>query len=143
MTEHIILGADHAGFELKALCLEHLREQGRPCEDLGTDTGEISCDYPVFAQKVCERVKAVQGVGLLICGSGVGMSMAANRYAGIRAALCTDEFTARVSRGHNNANVLCLGARVLGPDLALSILEEFLRTEFEGGRHLRRIRLFD
>ena len=143
MTEPIILGADHAGFQLKTLCLEHLRSQGWPCEDLGTDSGDRSCDYPVFAGKVCERVKAVQGFGLLICGSGVGMSMAANRYPGIRAALCADEFTARVSRGHNNANVLCLGARVLGQGLALSILDQFLQTGFEGGRHLRRIQLFD
>ncbi len=143
MSEQIILGSDHAGFSLKTICLEHLRGKGCNCEDLGTDSGVTSCDYPVFAAKVCERVLETGGVGLLICGSGLGMSMAANRFSGIRAALCWNEFTARVSREHNNANVLCLGGRVIGPGLALSILDVFLRTGFEGGRHQQRIQLFD
>ncbi len=143
MSEQIILGSDHAGFFLKSICLDHLRGKGCTCEDLGTDSGITSCDYPIFAAKVCERVLETGGVGLLICGAGLGMSMAANRFSGIRAALCWNEFTARVSREHNNANVLCLGARVIGPGLALDILDVFLRTGFEGGRHQQRIQLFD
>mgnify|MGYP006291668253 CR=1 FL=1 len=143
MTATIVLGADHAGFALKQICLEHLRQLGLPSEDLGTDSAEVSCDYPWFAAKVAERVLARDGLGLLICGSGLGMSMVANRFSGIRAALCGNEFSARVSRQHNNANVLCLGARVTGQDLALSVLDTFLKTDFEGGRHQRRLDLFE
>lgn len=142
MTRKIILGADHAGFPLKTICLEHLQHQGLPTEDLGTDSGTVSCDYPRFAAKVSERVLAIDGLGILLCGSGLGMSMAANRFPGIRAAVCCNELLARVSRQHNNANILCLGGRVLGRDLALSILDTFLRTEFDGGRHQNRIALF-
>ena len=143
MTATIVLGADHAGFALKQICLEHLRQLGLFSEDLGTDSAEVSCDYPWFAAKVAERVLARDGLGLLICGSGLGMSMVANRFSGIRAALCGNEFSARVSRQHNNANVLCLGARVTGQDLALSVLDTFLKTDFEGGRHQRRLDLFE
>ncbi|MCF8108577.1 MAG: ribose 5-phosphate isomerase B [Desulfohalobiaceae bacterium] len=143
MNEQIILGSDHAGFPLKTVCLEHLQQAGYLCEDLGTDSGSVSCDYPKFAAAVCERVRETGARGVLVCGSGIGMSMAANRFSGIRAALCWNEFTARVSRAHNKANVLCLGARVIGPGLALSVLDVFLQTGFEGGRHQQRIQLFD
>lgn len=143
MTGKIVLGADHAGFPLKQICLEHLGQLGLQTEDLGTDSAEVSCDYPWFAAKVSERVLAINGRGLLICGSGLGMSMVANRFSGIRAALCGNEFSARVSRQHNDANVLCLGARVTGRDLALSVLDTFLQTEFDGGRHQKRLALFD
>ena len=110
--------------------------------DVGTDT-TASCDYPVFAFKLCDLVLEKNCLGVLVCGSGIGMSMAANRRAGIRAALCANEYMARMTRLHNNANVLCLGERWAGPGLAQSITEAFLQTRFEGGRHQRRIELFD
>ena len=109
---------------------------------MGPENAE-SCDYPVFAQTVCNKVLEEDAMGILICGTGVGMSMAANRIAGIRAALCTNEFHARATRQHNNANVLCLGERVTGPGVAVQLADLFLETAFEGGRHQRRIDLFD
>lgn len=138
----LIVGSDHAGFPLKQLCLEHLPSRGYHCEDLGTYSTD-SCDYPEFAFKVCQEVLEAEALGLLVCGSGLGMSMAANRVLGIRAALCTNEYLARMARKHNDANILCLGARVIGVDLALAILETFLATPFEGGRHSQRVELMD
>ena len=114
---------------------------GYSVEDSGVNTAE-SCDYPVFAQKVCEQVLAANCPGLLICGTGIGMSMAANRTKGIRAALCGTEIQARLAREHNDANILCLGARITGTELALAILKTFLEGKFAGGRHKRRIDLF-
>jgi ribose 5-phosphate isomerase B len=138
----IILGSDHAGYPLKEKCSAHLREAGYDCEDVGTHSTE-SCDYPKFAALACQKVLESGMPGLLICGTGLGMSMSANRFSGIRAALCLDEQLARMARRHNNANVLCLGARVMDEDLALGVVNSFLRTEFEGGRHMDRIRLMD
>jgi len=143
MTQsRIILGSDHAGYPLKEKCLAHLEETGHVCEDVGTNSLE-SCDYPKFAARVCQRVLESEVPGLLICGTGLGMSMTANRFPGIRAALCHEEFAARMARRHNNANVLCLGARVVGEDRALAVVSMFLRTGFEGGRHEERVRLID
>ena len=132
------LASDHAGHALKALLARELPHLGCTVKDHGTNSGE-SCDYPVFAHKLCDAVLDEGGLGILVCGSGIGMSMAANRHDGIRAALCTTELHARLARRHNDANVLCLGARITGEELALAIVAAFLETAFEGGRHQRRI----
>ena len=135
----LALGCDHAGVALKAGLVAALEARGVLVLDFGTD-GTASVDYPDFAAKVCASVLAGEAeFGLLICGTGIGMSMAANRHAGIRAALCRTEFEARATRAHNDANVLCLGERVTGPGLAAAILVAFLDTPFEGGRHARRV----
>ena len=141
-TRTIFIGSDHAGFALKESLKNHLSAAGHTVIDLGPEAA-TSCDYPVFAQKVCARVLKENALGVLVCGTGIGMSMAANRVAGIRAALCSNEYLARMTRLHNNANVLCLGERVIGPGLAASIADVFMATDFEGGRHQRRIDLFD
>jgi len=136
----IAIGCDHAGVEMKKAIIEALTEKGYELEDLGTDGAP--CDYPVIAKAVCGRV--VSGScdkGILICGTGIGMSMAANKIKGIRAALCSDSFSARFTRLHNDANVMCLGARVMGTGLACELAEIFMSTGFEGGRHQRRIDL--
>lgn len=139
----IYIGSDHAGVCLKAALVQHLTGQGHAVQDLGPAEA-VSCDYPISARAVCDRVLADTGsFGILICGTGIGMSMAANRRAGIRAALCACEFQARAARRHNDANILCLGERVTGPAVALSMAELFLNTSFEGGRHKRRIDLFN
>lgn len=132
------LASDHAGYALKDLLARELAGQGYQVRDHGTDS-EASCDYPVFAHRLCAALTAEGGLGILVCGSGIGMSIAANRHADIRAALCTTELHARLSRRHNNANVLCLGARLTGTDLARAITAAFLETGFEGGRHQRRL----
>jgi ribose 5-phosphate isomerase B len=135
----IAIGADHAGFPLKQAVKSWLEEHGYEVEDLGTyDTEPV--DYPDYAAAVAHAVadgKADRGI--LICGTGIGMSMSANKVPGIRAALCTDAYTARMSRRHNDANVVCMGARVVGVGVAESIVEAWLAEEFEGGRHARRV----
>lgn len=139
----VIFGSDHAGLPLKAVLTGTVAVQGYTVHDLGTNS-PASCDYPAYALEVCRKVLARPGaLGILICGSGLGMSMAANRVQGIRAALCHNEYMARMARMHNNANVLCLGARILGVDLAQAVTDAFLAASFEGGRHQRRIDLFD
>lgn len=138
--QRIHLASDHAGFALKQELARRLATQGYDIVDDGTHDTQ-SCDYPVYAHKLCEAVAAEGSRGVLICGTGLGMSMAANRHTDIRAALCTTELHARMSRCHNNANVLCLGARVTGVELAFAIVDIFLATEFEGGRHQRRLDL--
>jgi ribose 5-phosphate isomerase B len=136
----LLVGADHAGFELKAQLLDYLSSQGITWEDAGT-FGADSVDYPDFAWAVARQVAAGKATfGLLICGTGIGMSITANRVPGIRAALCNDLFTARMARAHNDANILALGSRVVGAGLAQAILQTFLETPFEKGRHLRRIK---
>lgn len=143
MTEMILIGSDHAGFALKTLVQQYLSDRGIQVKDVGCEN-EQSCDYPVFAKDLCERILAGEaGRGILICGTGLGMSVAANRFEGIRAALCTTEFHARMSRAHNDSNILVLGGRVTGSELALAIVKEWLDTPFEGGRHNRRINLID
>ena len=134
----VLIGSDHAGFELKRLLLQELAKLGHAVQDEGTDSG-ASCDYAQIAHPLCEKALAEDCAGILICGTGLGMSMAANRHAGIRAAKCDLELEARLARRHNDANILCLGARMIGAELALAIAVAFLETGFEGGRHLRRI----
>ncbi|MBR4703690.1 MAG: ribose 5-phosphate isomerase B [Oscillospiraceae bacterium] len=135
----IALGSDHGGYALKEEIKKYLTEKGIPFIDFGTDSEE-SCDYPEFAEKVCRSVLAGESEkGILCCGTGIGMSMAANKIRGIRCALCSDGYSAEMTRRHNDANVLSLGGRVVGPGLALEIVEIFLRTPFEGGRHARRV----
>ncbi len=135
----IALGSDHGGYALKEEIKKYLTEKGIPFTDLGTHSEE-SCDYPEFAEKVCRSVLSGESEkGILCCGTGIGMSMAANKIRGIRCALCSDGYSAEMTRRHNDANVLALGGRVIGPGLALEIVEIFLRTPFEGGRHARRV----
>jgi ribose 5-phosphate isomerase B len=139
----IAIGSDHGGFLLKQELVPFIQELGHEVEDVGCHSPE-STDYPVQAKAVVELVKS-RGAdrGILICGTGIGMSMAANRHPGIRAALCHEIFTARMSRAHNDANVLCMGARVIGPGLAREMVREWLSTPFDGGRHSRRVCMFD
>lgn len=141
-TKMIAIGSDHGGFALKEELKKHLTERGIEFKDYGTFSAE-SCDYPTYAEKVCSAVVGGEAEkGILCCGTGIGMSMAANKVPGIRAALCTTEFHASFARAHNNANIICLGERVTGPGIAADMVDIFLATAFEGGRHLRRISLF-
>ena len=134
------IASDHAGFHLKGLVFELLEQMGHQVMDLGPSSIE-RVDYPDFAHIVCQKVLENTGsFGVLICGSGIGMSIAANRHRGIRAALCTEPYSAAMSRAHNDANVLCLGARVIGIGMVESILKSFCDGAFEGGRHACRIR---
>jgi ribose 5-phosphate isomerase B len=138
----IAVGCDHGGIGLKEEILAVIKELGHEVEDQGCFAKE-SVDYPTFAKSVCAHVQAGRCArGILICGTGIGMSMVANRFDGIRAALCHELYTARMSREHNDANVLCIGARVIGPGLAAEMVRTWLGTEFAGGRHLRRIEMF-
>ncbi len=138
----IAIGCDHGGIALKEEIVALLKELGQEIDDRGCHSTE-SVDYPEFAKMVCGEVQSgAADRGILICGTGIGMSMVANRFDGIRAALCHELFTARMSREHNDANVLCLGARVVGPGLAVEIVRTWIGTEFAGGRHLKRIRMF-
>lgn len=139
----IFIGADSAGYEMKNALTEHLRGEGWDVTDCGCFSA-ASCHYPEFAEVVCKSVQEApdQHFGILVCGTGIGMSMAANKHRGIRAAVCGDTFSARFTRLHNNANVLCMGARVIGIGLATDITELFLSTEFEsGGRHEERVNM--
>ena len=141
MNKKITIGSDHAGYRLKLQIIDHLREKGFEVLDVGTDS-TASCDYPEFAHRVCKNVQeGVTELGSLICGTGIGMSMAANKHRGIRAAACSDTFSARLTRQHNNANVLCFGERVVGYGLACDLVDNFIETEFEGGKHARRVDL--
>ena len=139
----IYIASDHGGFNLKTFLVQHLKAKGHDVHDLGP-SDPSSCDYPVKAQDVTEALlKNEEALGILVCGTGIGMSMAANRVPGIRAAVCTNEFHASYARAHNNANIICLGERVTGQGIAADMVDIFLSTPFEGGRHLRRINLFD
>lgn len=138
----IAIGSDHGGFQLKEHLVTKLSAEGVEVSDLGTSSAE-SVDYPDFAEQVCQRVLENEvDFGILVCGTGIGMSMAANRYRGIRAAVCHNEYTARMSREHNNANVLCLGDRVIGIGVAESIVDVWRAAQFSGGRHQTRISKF-
>jgi ribose 5-phosphate isomerase B len=136
----LVLAADHAGFELKETIKSELLRQGRSVDDCGTDS-VASANWAEFGAKAAARVAADpdHAVGILICGSGIGMSIVANRFPGVRAALCHDENAARLARRHNNANVLALGARVIDAATALKVVAAFLETPFEGGRHQARL----
>lgn len=135
----IHIGADSAGFDLKEIVKAHLTEGGYTIIDHGTDSS-ASCHYPIFAARVAKAVQDdADSLGILVCGTGIGMSMTANKYKGIRAAVCGDTFSARMTRLHNDANVLCIGARVIGQGLACDIVDLFVTTGFEGGRHATRV----
>ena len=135
----IVIASDHAGLALKAELLELMRGKGHTVDDLGAFSGE-SVDYPDFASRASKAVAGGEADrGVLVCGTGIGMSIVANKHKGVRAALCTSEFEARMSSAHNDANVLCLGQRVVGGGLARAILEAFLEQPFEGGRHEKRV----
>ncbi len=139
----VAVGSDHGGFRYKEQIIEYLKSRNIPYFDVGTHTPE-ACDYPLIARKVAELVISGQANrGILVCGTGIGMSIAANKVKGIRAALCGDTYSARVSRAHNNANILCLGERVIGEHLALDIVDIWLKTGFEGGRHKRRVDIIE
>lgn len=133
-------GADHAGFVLKATLVDKLRALGDEVDDLGVWNGEDSVDYPDFGEKVARAVVvAADRLGLLVCGTGIGVSIAANKIPGVRAARVTDTYSARMAREHNDANVLCLGERVTGPGVAEDIVRAFRDTGFAGARHQRRV----
>lgn len=137
---NVIVGSDHAGFDLKEEIKRSLNEKGEyPVTDMGTFSNE-PVDYPIIAHQVAKNISEKRfHWGILVCGSGIGMSIVANRYPRVRAALCSNLFAVKVSRQHNDANILVLGGRVLGTDLALEMVDLFLHTQFEGGRHQRRL----
>ncbi len=142
-TEMIAIGSDHAGLELKNEVIKYFEENGISYEDVGTYTKD-SCDYPVYAEKVARAVQTGKAEkGILVCGTGLGMSYAANKVKGIRAACLSDSASARLARQHNDANVLCFGQNIVGKTVALELVKIFLETEFEGGRHERRVALID
>lgn len=140
----IAAGADHAGYVVKNSVVRRLRSQGHEVVDLGTESAEISVDYPIYAHRVAAMVaRGEVDRGLLVCGTGLGICMAANRHKGVRAAACTTPHMAEMSRRHNDANVLCLAGRVLSEDEAWAIAEVWMATPFEGGRHEHRVQLID
>ncbi len=139
----IVIGCDHAGFILKTKIVEHLNELAESKDLQITDVGVYSlnrCDYPQIADKLCKKIQSNEcEIGILICGTGVGMSIAANKHKGIRAACCSDTYSAKLTRMHNDANVLCFGERVVGLGLATELVDSFLFAEFEGGKHGERV----
>jgi len=147
---YVVIGSDHGGYELKEHIKSHLNMYYIKYNDVGCEENE-SCDYPDIAHKVCNKLLNETNkkfanknqYGILICGTGIGISMAANKLSGIRCALCVDEYTARMARNHNNANVLALGGRTTGMETAKAIVGTFLNEKFEGGRHARRIAKFE
>ena len=141
----IALGCDHGGYELMKEVIAYLEKNGLEYINFGCDSCEVAVDYPVYAKKVVKAILSGEAEkGILICGTGIGISIAANRYKGIRAALCGDCFSAQATREHNDANVLAMGARVMGPGLAVKIVDTFLNTEFSNGeRHINRVRQID
>ena len=135
------IGSDHGGFALKEAIKKHLEERGLEYKDYGTYS-DASCDYPVYGRAVAKAVAAGEcQLGILICGTGIGISITANKVKGIRCALCADSLSAEMTRRHNDANMLAMGAGIVGPNLAERIVNVFLSTEFEGGRHQRRVNL--
>ena len=139
MSIKIAIGSDHAGYGLKCEVIKHLKEQNIDFIEMGCMDG-TSCDYPLVAKEVCGEVTSGRAeLAILICGTGLGISIAANKCKGIRAAVCTDCYMAKYTRLHNDANVLCMGGRVIGPGLACEIVDAFLGNSFEGGRHQRRV----
>lgn len=139
----IIIGNDHAAVDMKNELMKFLEELGHIVVNVGTDD-TLSVDYPIFAKEVCNEVlKNENSLGIAICGTGIGISIACNKVKGIRAALCSESFSAKMTRKHNNANVLCLGARVIGIGLAKEIVKTFIEEKFEGGRHQKRIDMLE
>jgi ribose 5-phosphate isomerase B len=136
----VAIGSDHAGLDLKKDVIAILKDLGHECADYGTDTPQ-SVDYPDFGEKVAQAVASGKAErGILICGTGIGMSIVANKFRNIRAALCNDLFSARMSRLHNDANILVMGGRIIGKDLAKEIVITWMKTDFESGRHLNRLK---
>lgn len=136
----LVIGSDHAGYPLKIEVAKYLKENNINFIDVGCD-GQ-SCDYPIIAKSLCDKITDKScDMGLLFCGTGVGMSICANKIDGIRACVCSDYFSAKYTRLHNDANVLCLGARVIGVGTAIELVDIFINTQFEGGRHQRRVNL--
>jgi ribose 5-phosphate isomerase B len=139
MAKQLAIGSDHAGLELKQVLVKELEQRGLSVRDYGTNS-PASCDYPDFAHALAAGIQSGEHeLGILVCGTGVGMSIAVNRHPGVRAVVCSETFSARASRQHNDTNVLCIGARVVGPGTALDIVDAFLGAEFEGGRHANRV----
>ena len=136
----IVLGCDHAGFNIKDAVIAHIQSKGHEVVEVGTFSSN-SCHYPIFAHAACEKIlDGTCELGILICGTGIGMSIAANKHDGIRAACCSDVFSARLTREHNDANILCFGERVVGLGLALDLVDAFLSAEYaNGGNHLTRV----
>lgn len=136
----IAIGCDHAGFAIKGAVIEHIKSRGFDCTDVGTYSAD-SCHYPTYAEAVCEKILGGEcELGILICGTGIGMSIAANKHNGIRAACCSDTFSARLTREHNDANVLCFGERVVGVGLAIDLVDAFLDAEYlNNGNHVTRV----
>jgi len=135
----IAIGADHVGYELKQVIIAWLQEKGHEVRDMGTHNSE-RCDYPLYGHKVAQEVVAHRAdKGILICGTGVGISIAANKVPGIRAVVCSEPLSAQLSVQHNDANILSFGARIVGVEMAKSIIEHWLAAEFEGGRHIARV----
>ncbi len=138
----LAIGCDHGGYELKEFIKDMLDAENVEYKDFGCDGEPVN--YPDYADKVCRAIQSGECYrGILVCGTGIGMSMAANKHAGIRAACCSDEYSAKMTRQHNDANVLCLGGRVIGFGLAADMVHIFLNTEFEGGRHLTRVNMLN
>ena len=135
----IVIGSDHAGVELKSAIIAHFKTKGVDVLDLGTDNAKTSVDYPDYAKKVAEKVLSDNCSGILICGTGIGMCITANRFKGVRAATTNDLFSAKMAKRHNNANIICLGCRIVAVGLALEIVDTWMSEEFEGGRHQVRL----
>lgn len=137
----IAIGCDHGGFALKQEVMRHLDELGLAYKDFGTYSEE-SCDYPIYGEAVARAVAGGECErGILICGTGIGISISANKVKGIRAAVCSDHFSAKYTRLHNDANILCMGGRVVGPGVGLELADLFVDTEYEGGRHAKRVQM--
>jgi len=143
MKIKIAIGSDHGGFELKNIIVDYLEKNKCDFKDFGVFSKE-SIDYPLIAKEVAKAVASSEfDRGIIICGSGLGVAITANKVKGIRAVTCHDTYSAKMSRAHNNANILTMGGRVIGPDLALDVVEIWLKTEFEGGRHSRRVEMIE
>lgn len=143
MNKKLIIGSDHAGFTLKNSLFNYLKEQGYDANDAGTYSEE-SCDYPAIAKDVANKIaNGDYDIGILVCGTGIGMSIAANKVKGIRAAVVSDTCSAKLSRQHNNANILCIGSRIVGESLAKDIVDIWLNTDFAGERHQRRVSMIE
>ena len=140
IAKKIFIASDHAGFLLKEFLVEEITKLGLSISDLGCKSENESVDYPDYAEKLCKKINKSSDFGILICGSGIGISIAANRFKNIRAALCYNIKSVKLARAHNDANVLCIGARFIKSENAISLVKHFLNTEFEGGRHEKRVK---
>ena len=139
----VVVGCDHAAPDMKNEVVAYLRDKGYDVTDVGVNS-TASCDYPVIAHELCTKIQdGSHKLGILICGTGIGMSMAANKHHGIRAACCSEPYSAQLTRLHNDANVLCFGARVVGEGLAYDLVDLFISTDYEGGKHARRVAMVD